>query len=268
MSVQTPTYDVFLSYSLTEGPIAELVECALTQAGLRVFNHSKLERGRHIEDALRLALAESGAVVAIVDPQRGPASAVAVELGAAMAWHKPIYLVHADIGVIRLPSYLQEFPTYPISRADDVVRSVKQGLNPLSEEQFRKRQTQRLSDDIVEFAIIRKDSDELIGTVNLRLGPFNTHKLGIMIGDQKHRRKGFGTEAVKILMRIAFLEKNVHKLQIGTREWNVPAQKHAEALGFKLAVRTRKYVQKDGQWYDRMDYDMLREEYLERYGSD
>ena len=135
MSVQTTIYDVFLSYSLMEAETAQLVERTLTQAGLDVFNPAKLEPGSHIRDLLWRALAESAALVVIVDPLRAPGSNVGVELGAAMAWHKPIYVVDANGGTLKLPSYLREFPVYPISRIDDVAQSVKRGLVTLSEEE-------------------------------------------------------------------------------------------------------------------------------------
>ena len=135
MSVQTTIYDVFLSYSLMEAETAQLVERTLTQAGLDVFNPAKLEPGSHIRDLLWRALAESAALVVIVDPLRAPGSNVGVELGAAMAWHKPIYVVDANGGITKLPSYLREFPVYPISRIDDVAQSVKRGLVTLSEEE-------------------------------------------------------------------------------------------------------------------------------------
>ena len=136
MSVQTTIYDVFLSYSLAEAEHAELVERTLMHAGLDVFNPAKLEPGSQIRDILWRALAESAALVLIVDPVRAPGSNVGVELGAAMAWHKPIYVVHANGGsTVKLPSYLREFPVYPMSRVEDIALSVKRGLTALSEEE-------------------------------------------------------------------------------------------------------------------------------------
>lgn len=135
MSVQTTIYDVFLSYSLTEGEIADLVERALTQAGLDVFNPARLEPASHTRDVLWRALVESSALVVIADPQRAPGSNVGVEVGAAMAWHKPVYVVHANSGTVTLPSYLRKFPAYPMSRVDDVAQSVKRGLTTLSQEE-------------------------------------------------------------------------------------------------------------------------------------
>jgi len=134
MTTQTQTYDVFLSYSFTEASTANLVERALTQAGLDVFTPSKVQPTEDLEDSLWRALAESAAVVVILSPDRAPGSSTAVELGAAIAWHKPIYIVHGEARSARLPSYLSSFPAYPISRIDDVVQSVMRTLEPLSEE--------------------------------------------------------------------------------------------------------------------------------------
>ncbi len=136
MSVQTSTHDVFLSYSITEGRTADFVRLAFSEAGLGVFDAAAVEPGSNIEDVLRLALAETAAVVVVVDTQREPASTTMVELGAAMAWHKPIYVVHADTGVVKLPSYLQEYPTYPVCRIDDLVRMVKHDTEPLSNKEI------------------------------------------------------------------------------------------------------------------------------------
>ena len=137
MSVQISAQDVFLSYSITEGRTAELVRLAFSEAGLDVFDTAACESGSHSEDILRQALAKAAAVIVIVDVQRAPASTTMVELGAAIAWRKPIYVVYADTDVVKLPSYLQNYHAYPISRIDDLVRAVKhpQGsLSRLSEE--------------------------------------------------------------------------------------------------------------------------------------
>src|SRR3990167_2333250 len=113
MSVQTTTYDVFLSYSLVEKPAAELVERALQEAGLDVFDPARIDPASEIHDTLWRALAESAAFVVVVPRERDPASNTAVELGAAMAWHKPIYVVHSERGPVTIPGYLSEYPAYP-----------------------------------------------------------------------------------------------------------------------------------------------------------
>jgi len=135
MSVQTTTYDVFLSYSLTEARTAGLVERALAAAGLDVFNPAKIDPGLSIQEVLWKALAESAAFVVIVHPGRALGSNTSVELGAAMAWHKPIYIVQVGNGAAKPPAYLERFPAYPLSRIEDVVTSIKRSLKTLSDEE-------------------------------------------------------------------------------------------------------------------------------------
>lgn len=137
MSTETVTYDVFLSHSLTEASVAELIERALKKAGLDVFNLTGVKTGEEVQDQLWRALAESSAVIAIVHPRGPVASSIAVEVGAAKAWRKPVYVVHTEGGGVRLPSYLGEYPTYPIARIDDVVRAITRGLRALSKDEQR-----------------------------------------------------------------------------------------------------------------------------------
>ena len=135
MSTQTvTTYDVFLSYPITETGLAESVTVALEHAGLDVFRPDRLEAGASWQDMIWHALAGCAALIVVV-PSEGPlASSVAVEVGAVKAWRKPIYVIQAASGNIRMPPYLAGYPVYPLSRLDDVVASIKRGFASLSED--------------------------------------------------------------------------------------------------------------------------------------
>ncbi len=143
------------------------------------------------------------------------------------------------------------------------------GYNPMSAERFEQERFVDTSDDKRRrLAVVLRKTGELIGTVTYQIGDFNSAEIGIAIGEEKFRRGGYGTEASQLLLKICFLEENFHKLSLWTGGWNIPAQKLAESLGFKLAVRIRKGFMRDGEWHDALFYDMLREEYLERCGND
>jgi hypothetical protein len=134
MSIATVKSDVFLSSSAIDEEAAELVDAALTEQGLDVFRPTKVQPGTNLQEAVWEAIAESAAMVVIL-PAVGPVSSNAlVELGAAMAWHKPIFLVSPSPTPKYLPTFLQEQPVFPIQRLDDVVHLIKSGLSPLSEE--------------------------------------------------------------------------------------------------------------------------------------
>ena len=136
MKKEATAYDVFLSFALADAKTGELAARTLTHAGLTVFAPGKLESGAKVSDAVWQALAEIVAMVAIVDPENPPAASLAVELGAAMAWHKPIYIVHAKAASTRFPDYLSDYPAYPISRLEDVARSIAALSTPLSADEL------------------------------------------------------------------------------------------------------------------------------------
>ena len=130
MSTQiATTYDVFLSYPMTEAALADQVARALQQAGLDVFCQDRFDIGEDYQDVLWRAVAESAALIMIV-PSEGPlASSVAFEVGAFKAWRKPIYVIQAAEGNIKLPTYLADCPVYPLSHVNDVVESIKRGFH-------------------------------------------------------------------------------------------------------------------------------------------
>ena len=135
MSTQTATtYDVFLSYPMTEAGLAAQVARALQEAGLDVFWRDEVEAGESFQDTIWRATAESAALIVIVPTESPLASSVAVEVGAFKAWQKPIYVIQAARGSIKLPMYLADCPVYQLSRVNDVVESIKRGLTSLSEE--------------------------------------------------------------------------------------------------------------------------------------
>ena len=135
MKVETRLYDVFLSYALQEAKSADIVERALAGAGLSVFSPYKIEYATSIKDRIQQAIAESQSVVVVIDPRQAPSSNTAVEIGAALAWDKPVYVVDTGPGNTSLPDYLLDYPAYPISRIDDLVQSAKHDTDkPLSEE--------------------------------------------------------------------------------------------------------------------------------------
>ena len=131
-------FDVFLSYAAADRDTAELVADSLHNAGLDVFNPRSVATADDLSDIFWKALAESAALVVVVSPERAPASSIGVEIGAAAAWHKPIFIVHTSTGSIQFPSYLMQYKTYPLSRIDDVALEIRRGLEVLSDDEKRK----------------------------------------------------------------------------------------------------------------------------------
>lgn len=135
MTKRHEDYDVFLSYSFADRPAAETVRHSLIQAGLQVFDPGFVKRGVSLAEAIWHALAVSEALVVVIPQDGAPTPNTAAELGAAMAWEKPIYLIRQENGRSGTPSFLSGHAVYPVSRIDDVANAIKRGQKPLSPEE-------------------------------------------------------------------------------------------------------------------------------------
>lgn len=139
MAKRSQTYDVFISCASADTDIAGIVAAHLSREGFAVFvpylMTSPSSSGYGVlADALWEALTESEALVAIFS-EESSSTAQGLEIGAAIAWHKPIYVVSAKSSP-KIPRMIERYAIYPLSRLDDVVRAIRMGLAPLSDDEL------------------------------------------------------------------------------------------------------------------------------------
>lgn len=91
------------------------------------------------------------------------------------------------------------------------------------------------------FSIIKKDTDELIGSCTLfKVNLINkVADLGIYIGEKKERHKGYGTEAINLILHYAFNYLNLENIMLTVLESNKEAISCYEKIGFKLIGKRR-----------------------------
>ncbi|STA92047.1 GNAT family N-acetyltransferase [Clostridium cochlearium] len=87
--------------------------------------------------------------------------------------------------------------------------------------------------------------------------------IAIGIGDSSEWGKGYGSEALFLVMDFAFRELNLHRLQLITISYNERAIKSYEKLGFKKEGIYREAVNRDGKRYDIYLYGILKREWEE-----
>jgi RimJ/RimL family protein N-acetyltransferase len=75
------------------------------------------------------------------------------------------------------------------------------------------------------------------------------------------RRKGYGTEAVKIMVDYLFLSKDIMHIPASTNVRNTTSQRILEKAGFKREGVARKSMFVRGKWTDKYLYSILREEW-------
>ncbi len=115
MATVPKIYDVFVSSPFTDASLALEIAKQCGAHGLDAFTHAELVPGQNYSDVIWEALAESRAFVVIVPPS-GLTSSMAIEIGGALDWNKPIYAIVTDPSSTRLPSNLTGVRLYPIGR--------------------------------------------------------------------------------------------------------------------------------------------------------
>ena len=126
------TYDVFVSHAISDSDVAREIAESLQAAGLATFHAGAVRQGDDIGDAIWDALAESRALIAIISPDLPLQAMGTVEIGAAAAWSKPIYVVVNGSLTTKLPSVLRSYPIYPLSRFDEVIHAIQTGFDALT----------------------------------------------------------------------------------------------------------------------------------------
>ena len=113
------------------------------------------------------------------------------------------------------------------------------------------------------FAIVTLENNKIIGTVSLeKINHINRcATLGIFIGNKKFRSKGYGTEAIKLILEYGFKYLNLQNIKLDLMEFNGRALKCYQKCGFKEYGRRRKCKYIDGKYYDSISMDILAEEF-------
>jgi RimJ/RimL family protein N-acetyltransferase len=65
-------------------------------------------------------------------------------------------------------------------------------------------------------------------------------EIGITIGEREYWAKGYGTDAVKTLVRHIFRVTGFRRIYLKTLDWNVRAQRSFEKAGFHVCGRSRR----------------------------
>lgn len=118
----------------------------------------------------------------------------------------------------------------------------------------------------VRCAIVSDECDEIMGMVSLTsIDHLNqSAEFHIMIGDSANQGKGIGTFAVKEMLKHAFNNLNLQRVELTVLDSNIRAQHLYEKCGFVKEGTLRKYAYKNGEFVDMHMYSILKNEYLEQ----
>jgi RimJ/RimL family protein N-acetyltransferase len=116
---------------------------------------------------------------------------------------------------------------------------------------------------LFHFTIRGKEDDRLLGFVRIE-GIEWSHGIGslkLAIGDPAERSKGFGSDALQLILRFAFSELNLYRVSAVVGEDNPEAMKFFKKFGFVEEVRRRKVLLRDGHTWDLIHLGLLKDEW-------
>ncbi len=155
----------------------------------------------------------------------------------------------------------------------DWLNDLEVGINLLTfSQQLSLEREKNILEDMVKnnsliFAIIESDSDKLIGNCSIfSVSQLNRKaEVGIFIGDKHFWGKGYGTEALSLLVDYGFNILNLNSILLEVFSYNDRAIKCYKKVGFKEIGRRREALIRAGKKYDEIYMDILAAEFKSIY---
>jgi RimJ/RimL family protein N-acetyltransferase len=122
--------------------------------------------------------------------------------------------------------------------------------------------------DMYWFAIRTLEDDRLLGDITLSVINWGSHEafVGIAIGERGFWGQGYGTDAMRLILRYGFMELNLRRILLTVFEFNQRALRSYEKAGFQLEGHQRQSMQREGRRWDILYLGILREEWMDNNG--
>jgi diamine N-acetyltransferase len=135
---------------------------------------------------------------------------------------------------------------------------------PMTLEQETAWYEQTAADDgEVAFTIYERATGRAIGNCGLHEVDLANRRtvVGIMIGESDARGRGYGTEAIRLLLDYAFTVLGLHSVMLTVFEYNGAGRRCYERVGFREMGRRRQSRWYNGRFWDEIHMDILASEF-------
>lgn len=117
---------------------------------------------------------------------------------------------------------------------------------PLTDDQLRNYINMK---DKKPFKVILRSTNETIGHCELNFENGNNRLSRILIGNREMRGKRIGEQVVRKMVILMFENKEINEVDLNTFQWNKPAIKCYEKVGFKINPdKSEKMIVNGNQW--------------------
>jgi RimJ/RimL family protein N-acetyltransferase len=126
-------------------------------------------------------------------------------------------------------------------------------------------------DNFLQFTIFRKENDVTpIGFVGLDAINWVSGDswVGIGIGERDYWGKGYGTDAMQVVLRYAFCQLNLHRVSLSVFDYNPRAIRSYEKAGFVREGVEPQFLEREGKRWDVILMGILRSEWKDHCPED
>lgn len=151
----------------------------------------------------------------------------------------------------------------------EIWRLTSWAAEPLSTSAVRRLfEDRELSTTEDSFAIYPQAGRGPVGIISLmNISEANSSAdLSIIIGSPEDRGRGYGTDAIREILRYGFEERGLNRIGLSVFEFNQPAIKAYASLGFREEGRLRAALKRGGERHDAILMSVLEPEWRERSG--
>ncbi|NLY92043.1 MAG: GNAT family N-acetyltransferase [Firmicutes bacterium] len=129
---------------------------------------------------------------------------------------------------------------------------------------------EELANEGYNFAIVELTTDRLLGNCSLfELDLIHRRaQLGIFLGEKEDWGKGFGTEAIQLLLEFGFKIIGLHNIMLKVFSFNKRAIEVYRKIGFTEIGRRTQSFQINNQWFDELYFQILSTEFKSTYLDD
>jgi RimJ/RimL family protein N-acetyltransferase len=148
----------------------------------------------------------------------------------------------------------------------DTCKYLQHGVHPANLEGMKNylKSLQTRGGDL--FAIIKKVGKHIGNILFEAPHPqFRFSDIGILIGVKEERGKGYGTEAIKLLVEHGFRKMNLNRIEAGMAKENIGSYKAFIKAGFKEEGIARGMYYCDGEYRDVYRLAILKDDWREHY---
>lgn len=117
--------------------------------------------------------------------------------------------------------------------------------------------------DMHRYAIVLLDGDVLIGSISLH-NIDHLHRsafIGIFIGDEEQRSKGYGAESIRLILNYGFRTMNLHSIMLTVHADNDAGIACYKKAGFREVGRLPECIFKNGKYIDKIYMSILEHEF-------